>query len=546
MSIVESAPRLRSPFRDFWPHRTHYRFLREAEGHVEDQQIDQPLSTEADRLNGFAADAILFGPFCLIPAQRLLLEADKPVRLGSRALDVLIALVERAGELVGKTELMARVWPDTTVEEGNLKVHVAGLRRALRDGRAGNRYLINIPGRGYRFVAPVTLVEDLQPSSPPAAATKREHNLPTHLTRLIGRAHNINELTELLPRRRMLTIAGPGGMGKTAVAIAVAEEQIDAYEHGVRLIDLSLVSDPLLVPSAVAAALGLDIHPEETLSGLIAALRRKRMLLVLDNCEHVIAAAAALAAGILSGTTGVHIIATSREPLRAEGEHIYRLPSLTCPPPSAQLTAAEVLAFPAVQLFVERAAASLGGFELSDADAPLVVDICSTLDGIPLAIEFAAARVDGFGVAGLASRLDDCLRLLTSGRRTAPPRHQTMSATLDWSYELLPELERLALRRLAIFSGAFLLETASVVAASGEVAASEIADRIANLVAKSLVIADLGGAVVRYRLLETTRAYALEKLVESGEFDRFIQRHGKYGRNLSKRAEVEWLMEPAA
>jgi len=545
MTIVESVSRLHSPLaRGFWSRRTHDRFPLEAD--VEDQQIDQPLSREADWVSGFAAGAILFGPFCLIPAQRLLLEADKPVRLGSRALDVLIALVEHAGELVGKNELMARVWPDTIVEEGNLKVHVAGLRRVLRDGRAGNRYLINIPGRGYRFVAPVTHVDDLQPSAPPAAATKREHNLPTLLTRLIGRADNINELTELLPQRRMITIAGPGGIGKTAVAVAVAEEQIGVYEHGVWLIDLALVSDPLLVPSAVAAALGLEIHSEGTFPSLIAALRHKRMLLVLDNCEHVIAAAAKLAAGILSSATRVHIIATSREPLRAEGEHIYRLPPLTSPRPSPGLTATRALAFPAVQLFVERVAASLGGFELSDADAPFVVDLCAKLDGIPLAIEFAAARVDGFGVQGLASRLDDCLRLLSSGRRTAPPRHQTMSATIDWSYELLPELERLVLRSLAIFAGAFLLETASAVAASGEVAASEIADGIANLVAKSLVTADLGGAVVHYRLLETTRAYALEKLVESGEFDRLAQRYTKYDRDLPERAEVELGMGPAA
>src|SRR5260221_3230315 len=435
MTIIESAPRPHSPLaKGYWPHQFHYGLPLETEGHVEDQHIDQYSSMEADRINGSGASAILFGPFRLLPAERLLLRAGKPVRLGSRALDLLIALVERAGESVGKNELIARVWPDTIVEEGNLKVHVAALRRALRDGLAGNRYLINIPGRGYRFVTPVTLVEDLQPSAPLAAAAKREHNLPTGLTPLIGRADNINALTEQLQQRRLLTIVGPRGIGKTAIALAVAESLAEAYEHGIYLIDLASVSDPLLVPSALAAALGLESRSDKSLPGLIAAVRGKRMLLVLDNCEHVIASAATLAAQVLSGATRVHILATCREPLRAEGEHIYRLPPLTSPPSSAQLTAAEALAFPAVQLFVERAAASLGKFELSDADAPFVAEICTKLDGVPLAIEFAAARVDVFGIPGLASRLDDRLRLLTSGRRTALPRHQTMLATLDWSY----------------------------------------------------------------------------------------------------------------
>jgi predicted ATPase/DNA-binding winged helix-turn-helix (wHTH) protein len=546
MTIIESAPRPRSPLaKGYWPHQAHYGLPLEAESHIADQHVDQHLSMGADRINGSAVGAILFGPFRLLPAQRLLLRAGKPVRLGSRALDLLIALVERAGELVGKNELIARVWPDTIVEEGNLKVHVAALRRALRDGRAGNRYLINIPGRGYRFVTPVTLVENPQLSAPSTAATKRERNLPTGLTALIGRADKINELTEQLQQWRFLTIVGPGGIGKTAVALAVAERLAETYEHGVCLVDLALVSDPLLVPSALAAALGLESRSDKALPGLIAAVRNKRMLLVLDNCEHVIASAATLAAQVLSGATRMHILATCREPLRAEGEHIYRLPSLASPPSSARLTATEVLAFPAVQLFIERAAASLGKFELSDADAPFVADICAKLDGVPLAIEFAAARVAVFGIPGLSSRLDDRLRLLTSGRRTALPRHQTMRATLDWSYEFLPELERLVLRRLGVFSGAFSLEAASTVAASEEIIELEVAERIANLVAKSLVAVDLSGAVVRYRLFETTRAYALEKLTESGEFEKFARQHAEFCRDLADAAEGESGMSDA-
>jgi DNA-binding winged helix-turn-helix (wHTH) protein len=224
MTIAASKPGQDSPLADgLGPHRTLCRVPREAKGHIEDPQIEEHLSAGTDRINGSAASAILFGPFRLLPSQRLLLDAHKPLRLGSRALDVLIALVERHGELVSKKELMERVWPDTIVEESNLTVQVSALRRALRDGRAGNRYVINVPGRGYSFVAPITLVEGLQPSALAATATKPGHNLSPLLTRLIGRTDNINELTNQLPQRRLLTIVGPGGIGKTAVALEVID-----------------------------------------------------------------------------------------------------------------------------------------------------------------------------------------------------------------------------------------------------------------------------------------------------------------------------------
>ena len=480
-----------------------------------------------------AERAISFGPFRLFPAQRLLLEGDKPVRLGSRALDILIALVERAGELIGKDELMARVWPNTFVEEGNLKFQIGALRRTLG---VGNRYLVNIPGRGYCFVAPVALADGPRQSPPQAAAAEHAHNLPAHLTRMIGRADTVSTLAARLPRQRLITIVGPGGIGKTTVALAVAEALIPAYDHGVWLIDLAPLSDPRLVPTALATALGLEIRAENPLSGLIAFLRDKQMLLLLDNCEHVIDEAAALAISILKGASGVHILATSREPLGAEGEHVYRLSPLRSPPASAGLAAAEALGFPAVQLFVERAAASLDEFELSDADAPIVADICQKLDGIPLAIEFAAARVEAFGVHGLAAHLDERLRLLTSGRRTTLPRHRTLSAMLDWSYGLLTEVEQRVLRRLAIFAGGFTLHAAGAVAADATHPESEVLEQAAELVAKSLVAADVGDAEPRLRLLETTGAYALNKLAQSGEVDAIAQRHAGYYRDLLQAA----------
>ena len=426
-----------------------------------------------------------------------------PVRVGSRALDVLIALVERPGELVGKDELIARAWPNTFVEESNLRLQVSALRRTLGEG---NRYLVNVPGRGYSFVAPVTLSESPQPSGPHAADVKPAHNLPAHLTRLIGRTDSVSRLARQLPRQRLITIVGPGGMGKTTVALAVAQALLAAHKDGTWLVDLSPLADPRLVPSALATVLGLEIHADNPLPALIAFLREKEMLLVLDNCEHVINAAAAIADGILRSAPGVAILATSREPLRADGEHVHRLAPLESPRGSAGLTAAAALSFPAIQLFVERAAANLDAFVLSDVDAPIVADICQKLDGIPLAIEFAAAHVEAFGVHGVAAHLDERLQLLTSGRRTAVPRHRTLSATLDWSYGLLTEAEQRVLRRLAIFAGGFTLDAARAVAAGATHPETKIIDPVAELVAKSLVAAEVGDTEPRLRLPDTTRA----------------------------------------
>ena len=484
-----------------------------------------------------------FGPFRLVPTQRLLLEGEKVLRLGSRALDILIALVERPGELVSKGELMARVWPNAFVEPANLTVHVSSLRRALGDGRGGNRYLINTPGQGYRFVAPVEISEEPKPSTCPALSTERVHNLPASLTRLIGRADIVSRLVAQLSRQRFLTIVGPGGIGKTSVALAMAEGLIGNYEHGVWLIDLAPLGDPMLVPTALASAAGLEIRSEMPLPGLIAVLRDRQMLLVLDNCEHVIEAAAVSVAEILRETTSVQILATSREPLCAQGEGVHRLSPLESPPASVRLSAFEALRFPAVQLFVERAAATMSDFELSDADVPVVAEICSKLDGIPLAIEFAAARVEVLGVRGLAARLADPFRVLTSGCRRTLFRHHTMRATLDWSYELLPECERAVLRRIAVCAGGFTAEAASVVA-TDEVSASDVVDCVANLATKSLVAADLFGSTVRYRMPETTRAYALEKLKQSGEFEQVARRHAEYYRDVFERAEAELETRP--
>jgi predicted ATPase len=427
---------------------------------------------------------------------------------------------------------MARVWPNTTVEESNLKFQVGALRRALGDGHGGNRYIATVPGRGYSFVAPLRLAEEPRPSAQQVSATPRKHNLPVLLTRLIGRADTVNRLAPQLPRQRFLTIVGPGGIGKTSVALAVADNVIADYEDGVWLIDLAPLADPRLVPSVVASVIGLEVRSENPLAGLIAFLRDKNMLLVLDNCEHVIDAAAALVFGVLRGAPGVHILATSREPLRVQGERVHRLSALPTPPASVRSSADEALAFPAVQLFVERAAASSGEFELSDADAPLVAEICRRLDGIPLAIELAASRIDAFGVRGLVSSLDDRLRSLTHGRRSAATRHRTISAMLDWSYDLLTAAEQTVFRRLAIFASGFTLEATGAVAADADHPAAEVIELVADLVTKSLVRADVSETEPRLQLPETTRAYALEKLADSWDRSAIARRHAQYYSDL--------------
>jgi predicted ATPase len=371
-------------------------------------------------------------------------------------------------------------------------------------------------------------------------------NLPAPTSELIGRAGALAEVAELLAAHRLVTLIGAGGIGKTRLGLEVARELLPGYADGAWVAELAPLSDPGLVPVTVAVALGLALHAgAESPERVASALGSKRLLLVLDNCEHVIEAAARMAEALLRANPHAHVMATSREPLRATGEYVYRVLPLAVPADGAE-DHADLLDAAAVKLFVARAQAMDLHFSLDARRAAITGAVCRRLDGIPLAIELAAARTATLGVEELAAHLDDRFHLLTGGHRTALPRHQTLRATLDWSYELLPAIERTVLHHLAVFAGGFTLDAASAVAVGADLDATDVMDSVANLVAKSLVVVEVAGAVTRYRLLETTRAYALNKLTDSDELDPVARRHAEYFRDLFERAEIELETRPTA
>jgi predicted ATPase/DNA-binding winged helix-turn-helix (wHTH) protein len=483
-----------------------------------------------------------FGPFTLVPERQLLLRGDTPVRIGGRAIDILLVLVEQAGSVVGKRELIARVWPTTVVDEGNLKVNVAALRRALGDGGPEDaRYIATVTGRGYRFIAPVKSGDPSDDAVAAAASTPRRNNLPTVSTRIVGRADAIDTIRRDFELSRLVSIVGAGGIGKSTVALAVAEDAIGSFEDGVWFVDLALLKDGNLIPNAIAAAVGLTANSTGLLATLCDLLRTRDMLLLLDSCEHIIDAAATCANQLLAVAPGVKILATSREPLHVSGERVRRLPGLATPMSSAGLNAEEALTYPAIQLFVERATDRLESFELRDADAPIVAEICRRLDGLALAIEFAATRIDAFGVGGLLKQLDDRFRLLV-GRRAGPERQRTMTATLDWSYGLLSPRDASVLRAVSVFAGVFDINDAAAV--SG-LSPSESADALPELVAKSLLTVNIDGDGASFRLLETTRSYCVERLQAGGEDHEVRQRHAEHMLEVLERATTEWAQRPA-
>jgi predicted ATPase len=424
--------------------------------------------------------------------------------------------------VIAKQELIDHVWSDVTIEEGSLRVHVAAIRKALGDGQFGNRYIANIKGRGYSFVG--TVVPLAGGTENRNAKFSPQGRLPVRPIMMIGRETVVSEVSDKLRDERFVTLLGPGGIGKTTIALAVGRAVAEEFGGKVHFVDLESLTDPRHVAGAVATSLGLALKSKDPGLELVDLVRSQKLLVILDSCEHVIEAVALVAEQLYRETEQVYLLTTSRESLKVEGEHCYRVLPLDCPPDGSEQTANAILRYPAVQLFVRRVAARAGSVVLTDEEAPFVAEMCRKLDGLPLAIELAAGQVAALGLKNTVARFE----LLKLSHRTAVPRHRTLKATLDWSYDLLSDAERIVLRRIAPFVGHFTLEGARYVAGELGIGTGEILDAIAGLVEKSLIATRIDETQARYRLLDTTRAYALEKLEEHAEVDVVVRRHGEY------------------
>ena len=486
-----------------------------------------------------------FGRFRVLPHRRELLIDGQQAKLGGRAFDILIALIEARGAVVSKNALMARVWSGRVVEEHNLESHVSTLRAVLGPDRGLIR---TVSGRGYQFTGEIRALSqagDQRASLGPDAAEPGAlppTNVPEPVLELIGRDDELAEVVNLMATHRLVTLTGAGGIGKTRLAVALARELRPHFADGVWLAQFSPLADPKLVPTTVAAAVGLELGGEASVQNVAQGLTGRRLLLVLDTCEHVIEIAASMAEAALQAGSELRILATSRELLKAEGEWVYPVSPLAVP--TADREQRDFFEYGAIRLFLERARAANPRLTPERPLVELIAMICRRLDGIPLAIELAAARASALGVEWLAARLDDRFHLLTGGRRTALPRHQTLRATLDWSYELLTGPERVILRRLAVFAGPFDLAAAAALMLGSELLGPDITETLSGLFAKSLVVTEFDGGAARYRLLDTIRAYGFERLAEAGERAPTAERHAKYYCDLFERAEGEAPTRP--
>lgn len=445
-------------------------------------------------INGHAV--LLFGPYTFHVGQRLILDGDRPLSLGGRALDILQLLVERAGEVVSKDELIARVWPGTVVEAINLRVHIAALRRALGEARAELRYIAHVPRQGYCFIASVQGRAAL--SEP---VLKPLHNLPARLTPIVGRDSYVASVVRHLLGKRLVTLVGPGGVGKSTVTLRSAELLIQHYKDGVWQLDVGAVDDPVQAVEQMA---------------LTVEHAQCHALLVLDNAEHRLQRCCELVEWVLEVAPHVSILVSSREPLQVVGETVLAVPALSVPPSTDSLSVDEAFGYSAVQLFVLRARARQQDWVLREQDIDAVVELCRRLDGLPLAIELTACHIDALGLVGLLSQSDDGLQGLAQGRRTAVARHQSLRATLDCSYHHLSPLEQTVLQRVSVFRRAFTLAALIRVAACPSVPPGLFAAAVEGLVLKSFLTMDQGFGAPRYCLLNTGRAYARAKLEESG------------------------------
>ncbi len=461
--------------------------------------------------------------------------------IGGRAFDILAVLVATANEVVTRGHLLERVWSGAIIGEAAIDVHISAIRKALGPHRA---MLKTISGRGFRLVGVWTVqTGKARPEPPSLARGSTWTNLPAAASDLVGRRASLAFLREACAAYRLVTLTGPGGIGKTALAIELARDLLERFDAGVRLVELASLADPSLLAAAVGEAIGLKADGRPISAESVArAMGHDRLLLVLDNCEHLVASAAQLAEAVVRLAPNAVILATSRETLRINGEYVYRVPPLEVPQDGAEQPE-EILANSSVQMFLGLAEAPHMEGVCDEQNLRLIASICRRLDGLPLAIEFAAARSSSLGVSRVAGGLENRFALLTAGRRTALPRHRTLRAVFDWSYALLPDVERLMLHRLAVFPGGFTIEAACAV--MHDHSPTEVADCISSLVEKSIVTFDRTTPDARWRLLETVRAYAMDKLAASGEWDAVARRHAEYYRdffatfNLNAKADEE-------
>jgi predicted ATPase/DNA-binding winged helix-turn-helix (wHTH) protein len=493
------------------------------------------------------APRLSFGPFNLRAEGTALYRGEERVRLGSRALKILATLMARAGQVVSRADLVAEVWPDTTVAENNLTVQMTALRQALGDGQDGAQYIVSMSGRGYRFVAPI-----LQSSGrndgpeaiavgPPFADTPGDAlktNLPLPMHRIIARETELAELEDGLRQHRLVTVVGSGGVGKTRLAVELGRRVLPRYADGVWLVDLAPLSDPDLIASATAAV--LDLPAEEAAAETLARrIGRRELLLIFDNCEHLVDAVADLVQVLVSRAGALTVLATSQESLRVGEEQIYALEPLSLAP----VGAAEIADYGAVSLFVERARLADRHFALTSENTQGVAEVCRRLGGVPLALEMAAARMPLLGIDGLLSGLAERLSLLKGAPRRSDGRYRSLRDLAAWSYGLLDEIDRKVFRRLAIFPGSFTQDAAVAIVASLGIDHWGALDALWRLREKSLIVVE-HGAPLRYRLLETLRLYAIEQLQAGGESDAVAEQHARHFADVLLRAEAEWEITP--